>query len=164
MAASILPIAAPGAYVKARGLVSGVPKIPNTFVKRGTVLYLVPGGQFAFLGFRQGYEYTTAAGWCTQQGTKLMLKGLVNHSSDCSEGDFRRRRFTRLFTVEERTAGTTLVDNSHSPWQLLGWSGPLTYLGERTCVQCGPFLSSPWPLRWEEIPPWIDAFLKNEID
>jgi hypothetical protein len=52
VSAVISPILVPGTYVKARGLASGVPKLPDTFDNRVTVLYLLPDEHFAFFAYR----------------------------------------------------------------------------------------------------------------
>ena len=42
----------------------------------------------------------------------------------------------RRFLVDHGPAGPTLVDDTPTPWKVLGWAGPFTFLGSRQCVTC----------------------------
>ena len=133
MSAVILPLVIPGAYLKARGSAS---EVSDKFDDRVTVLYLLPDEHFAFFAYRQGYERTIAAGQWVRRGERVVLHGLADHRSDCTAANFDTRSFTRRFLVGPGAAGPTLVDDSPPPWNVLGWSGPFTFLGARQCVTC----------------------------
>ncbi|HEV8325856.1 MAG TPA: hypothetical protein VGQ08_00105 [Nitrospiraceae bacterium] len=103
-----------------------------------------------------------AAGQWVRSRERLVLHGQADHRSDCTAANFDQRAFTRHFLVEPGAAGPTLVDESPPSWKLLGWAGPFTFLGTRQCVTCVEWelsLCLGWPEQWEELSPWVTAFL-----
>jgi len=162
MSAVIVPMVIPGTYLKARGSASEVQKVSDKFYNRVTVLYLLPDEHFAFFAYRHGYEKTIAAGQWARREERVVLHGVADHRSDYTAANFDKRSFTRRFLVDHGAAGSTLVDDSLPPWNVLGWAGPLTFLGSRQCVTCADWelsLCLRWPERWEDISPWVTAFL-----
>jgi len=72
VSAVISPTLVPGTYVKARGLASGVPMLPDKFDDRVTVLYLRPDEHFAFFSIDEAMSAPLQrvsglggkSGWC----------------------------------------------------------------------------------------------------
>lgn len=164
MSTAIRPLVIPGSYVKARGLASKAPKLPFTFSDRVSVVYLLPDERFALFIYQRGYERTTAAGQWRRRGERLVLQGVADHPSDCTTGNFDKQSFTRHFVVAYHAAGAMLVDENPPVWDLLGWAGPFTFLGTRQCVTCTEWellLYLGGPEQWDDISPWITAFLSR---
>ena len=114
--------------------------------------------------YRRGYEETIAAGRWVRREERVALHDVAEHRSDCTAANFDKRSFTRRFLVDHGPAGPMLVDDTPPPWAVLGWAGPFTFLGSRQCVTCADWelsLSLRWPELWEDLSPWVTAFLSR---
>jgi hypothetical protein len=164
MSEVVVPLVLHGTYVKAGGSALKFPTGSATFFDRVSVLYLLPDEHFGFFTYRRGYEMTIAAGQWVRSGKRVVLQGLADHESDCTRANFYQRSFTRRFLVDQGAAGPTLLDDSPPPWEVLGWSGPFTFLGPRQCVTSVNWelaLCLRWPERWDDLSPWVTAFLSR---
>jgi len=103
---------------------------PDGFV----VLYLRPNGLFLFVGYWSGYERSMAAGHWVREGAELRLEGRGRLSTDTIPGP-EGGRFERVFTVEDANHTPCLTaSNELKGWSLLSWTGPFTYIGQRTII------------------------------
>ncbi len=103
---------------------------PDGFV----VLYLRPSGRFLFAGYWSGYERSVAVGRWLRQGAEIRLEGSGRLESDVISGP-DGGRFRRVFTVGDSNHTPFLIASDElKGWSLLGWKGPLAYVGRHTII------------------------------
>jgi len=117
-----------------------------------SLLYLRATGLFLFSGYWPGYERSVAAGKWSRRGGEVDLEGQGEVSTDSLPSPAGRFRRTFKTCVENHTPAPSAVDEL-TGWSLLGWVGPLTYVGQTTVVDPdGQWL----PRSLVEVDAWID--------
>jgi hypothetical protein len=128
------------------------PTNPDGFL----VLYLRPNGRFLFAGYWSGYERSVAAGDWVRQVAEVRLKGRGRVSTDAIPGP-DGGRFERVFNVQDANHTPSLIaSKALEGWSLLGWTGPLAYVGRHTIIDPdGRWL----PGSMSSVDSWIDQVL-----
>jgi len=141
-----------GTYVKVVRF--SEPTNPDGFL----VLYLRPSGQFLLAGYWRGYERSAAAGSWEKTGSEVQLEGRGRLSTDTVPGP-EGGRFERVLAVENATHTPSLMASVElKGWSLLGWTGPLIYIGQHTIIDPdGRWL----PKSMVDVEAWIEDILST---
>lgn len=122
---------------------------------RYSILYLLPSGSFAWFDYWSGFHYGRHAGQFTRCGATLTLRGQDSLMCDVPDQNYTQKSFQREVTLHQRDRKQLLIGLSNKDHE---------FIGSRIYIPFDGLGSRLFPETWDELQPWIDAFLKRGND
>jgi len=122
---------------------------------RYSVLYLLSSGSFGWFEYWPGFLYGRRAGRFTRSDAVLDLQGLDSMGCDTPHLNYSHRSFHRQVTLLQSDGKRVLLCANQQE---------LLFIGKGIYIPFDGLGSRLFPATWDELQPWIDAFLRKGND